>query len=1142
MNINAQQMSILLEFLNSNSKMSRYSIIKNHHDVIFHSSSIEVIVKLLEQHRGNPDIFHRLEQCAAEIERCHNLGIDSAYSQELDNIFTQEILPEQLMEIENFSEKSQFCAYLAEHPEMYPFQRIMNDQSGDLLPTLLSKGKFDEYEAKLSLLKSPQDLPEKIKICQDFLSYVDPTLYPEVWAAWEGRLGNCFLNNPIGDFQSNIEKAITHFQLALKVNFPKSQIKQKVFILNDLGLAFRRIPNGDKSKNLEKALHYLHASLYECDENELFTSWSVINISLAMTYAERIKGEKSSNIKKALTYCNAILNSTNCVTHSPEWAKSHRTLAKLFVLRNDGDLGENIEEAMLHSKLALEVFTIHNYPVEWAEVNLNLITIFTNRSRGDRKENIENAIFHANQAFQVFNELDYPIEFADVNIALANTYLNRKTGFKKEKIQRTMELLNYGLGNPKVVYDELVYGGSRENVELAIGHLAKALTIYSNKNNPFMWARIQVSLGIAYSKKRSGDRKDNYRQAIQYLDAALEILFSTPEDKVKILQNLALLYLMLEKEEVNEDSKEKYGEIAIEKAQLALESATESSLSNDYRFLGVVGDFLFLQNRWRDALHYYAKAISTSELLLNNSYTEETRKELYQENSRFYSNGAYCFLRINRIYDAINLLERGKTRKYSNSLLSDSASHDLTTTIDIDKINLLNLKVKEIEFKIKNDHDFTPDTNSNLTAQLEELRMQLLLAEFRISDNDLIANLYSAMPPNIVVIIPIITYAGSVITLIDTGTKDFSLENVIWIDDFNTEKMADILIASIDEKTFETQNGWLQSYLAYRRSESANSGNDFFESIVSSTKGIWHSLIEPIFDPLVRSGKTHLVIIPESGLQLLPLQAAWHYKAGIKKYLIDYFEVSYSPSLNALLASSKPNNDNAREALLIGVDNYEKLRSLNFAVQEVSSISKLLNSVTLINSKATREAFYEEIIGKDYIHLACHGSYSWDGNPLDSALYLSQDTKITLRELLSRNLNLSNVTLITLSACESGISEMVNEPQSEFVGFPMSFAEAGAKAVISSLWVVDDISTSLLMDKFYSLHLEMKKPLATALRESQIWLRDVTQKDIGDWLRTSSRISLDDFDQQVSAMLKSSDNHCKYSNPYYWASFVLLGI
>jgi len=91
------------------------------------------------------------------------------------------------------------------------------------------------------------------------------------------------------------------------------------------------------------------------------------------------------------------------------------------------------------------------------------------------------------------------------------------------------------------------------------------------------------------------------------------------------------------------------------------------------------------------------------------------------------------------------------------------------------------------------------------------------------------------------------------------------------------------------------------------------------------------------------------------------------------------------------------------------------------------------------------------------------------------------DGVLTALEVLG--LNLTGTRLAILSACETGLGE-IHEGEGVY-GLRRSFQEAGAGAVVNSLWEVSDAGTQALMTGLYQRVLE-GEDVHSALRNTQI--------------------------------------------------------
>lgn len=180
--------------------------------------------------------------------------------------------------------------------------------------------------------------------------------------------------------------------------------------------------------------------------------------------------------------------------------------------------------------------------------------------------------------------------------------------------------------------------------------------------------------------------------------------------------------------------------------------------------------------------------------------------------------------------------------------------------------------------------------------------------------------------------------------------------------------------------------------------------------------------------------------------------------------------------------------------------------------REVESIAQLFKrnggsaKVYLYNQAEEERLKSDDISNFNYIHLATHGFVN-ESYPELSGLLLAQDSTSEEDGILYTgeiyNFRL-NADLVTLSACETGLGKIANGEG--VIGLSRALLYAGASNLIVSFWQVSDESTADLMESFYSSLLSGRDK-ATALQQSK------------------------------RKMLRKG----KYSHPFYWAPFVLIG-
>ncbi len=269
----------------------------------------------------------------------------------------------------------------------------------------------------------------------------------------------------------------------------------------------------------------------------------------------------------------------------------------------------------------------------------------------------------------------------------------------------------------------------------------------------------------------------------------------------------------------------------------------------------------------------------------------------------------------------------------------------------------------------------------------------------------------------------------------------------------------------------------LQTAVAVQRSQKAQRQAPMLKMILAR---LYDALLKPISLPAGVS----LVLIPDDFLFAVP----WAALRTADGYLGEQHTVAVMPSaaMIGLPITAVPIED---KALLLG---YAGEPPLQYIEEELAGITAVLPAV-----KQVLPARSDDLVWKRpyrYLHIAAHGQVQAH-DPLLSRLWLA-DGAYLLADAL--HLPLHGTELVTLSACDTGTM-----PERGGIALALSgaFLMAGAQAVLSSLWPVDDAATKEFMQHFYA-GLVQGLSLPASLQQAQKEMLD------GD-----------------------------YAHPFYWAAF-----
>jgi len=315
------------------------------------------------------------------------------------------------------------------------------------------------------------------------------------------------------------------------------------------------------------------------------------------------------------------------------------------------------------------------------------------------------------------------------------------------------------------------------------------------------------------------------------------------------------------------------------------------------------------------------------------------------------------------------------------------------------------------------------------------------------------------------------------------------------------------------------------------------------DSLWELSQILYQILIEPVVNDLKAVNAKILMFALDDALRYLPMNTLYDGKY----YLIERYATSiYTPAVGygALTKANQDNVNMVGMGVTKAADNYS-LDKLSFVENELKGViqtptskdsSAFLSGDIYLDHAFNRDMLWKTLREQRFeiIHFATHFVLR-EGNGYESFLLLGEDDSderiLTIADLYRHpNVELEGVDLLTLSACDTAMSPVPTEEETleeqntrkiplenfqriaqqrgaEIEAFAAIAQQKGAKAVLASLWPVNDRSTSLLMQYFY-----------------QHWQQDKLNK----------------LGALQKAQLKLIHSR-RFKHPYFWSPFILMG-
>ena len=982
---------------------------------------------------------------------------------------------------------------------------------------------------------------------------------PSEYAMTQNNLGLAYADLRMGDRAANLAQAIDCYTQALRFSTVKADALRYARTQNNLGNAYWELPTGNTAANLAQAIDYYTQALRFYTAEATPYEYATTQNNLGNAYRGLPTGDRAANLAQAIDCFTQALRFYTADANPHGYAGTQNNLGLAYFELPTGDRAGNLAQAIDCYTQALRFYTAEAAPLDYAMTQNNLGNAYSELRTGDRAGNLAQAIDCYTQALRFRTAEAAPLDYAMTQNNLGNAYSELRTGDRAGNLAQAIDCytqalrfrtaeaapLDYAMtqNNLGNAYSELRTGDRAGNLAQAIDCYTQALRFRTAEAAPLDYAMTQNNLGNAYSELRTGDRAGNLAQAIDCYTQALR--FRTAEAA-------PLDYAMTQNNLGNAYSELRTGDRAANLAQAidffiqALRFYTATAAPARCRLTARnLGNVYFEQGRWTEAHAAYSSAIRAGEFLYQAAGYEVGRQAELGTVGNAVAADAYCLAQLGRVAEAVHRLEAGRARALGEALARDRAALQQASKADRTAFVAAADRIKALEAggrrgegaevaTVPGGQSFA-ERSAELVRAREDLarviqRIQVYLPGFGGEGLDYNEVAAAASPARPLVYL-LTTAQGGLALLVLAGSQAPAPEHAVWLDGFTAAQLDELLVQW--HQSGEVRGGYLVGQMTGDLEQLA-------PAVKETIAIVRHELLGPLAGRLANLGLAAATVIPVGRLSLLPLSAA----------APEGCTIALAPSARALRAASRALRERAEAPLLLAVGNPLPLpagwNTLRYAAVEVRAIERFFapgSRRILPEEEATAKAVTQGLPGATHLHLACHGAFDLD-EPLDSALYLADGDRLTLRDLLDGNLDLSSPRLAVLSACQTGITEFSQVPN-EVIGLPAGFLQAGIPGVVATLWPVNDRSTAVLVAEFYRLLLAERQDPATALHRARGHLHDATARDLAEWFerRYEDSGATDLAAYEAAAELRSHFDPVDqpYADPVHWAGFVYTG-
>ena len=975
-----------------------------------------------------------------------------------------------------------------------------------------------KYEMALTLLQSAMENFNKRQLEIDV-------------AKCDFDIGNVYKR--MGEFA----KALARFESARRIYSDKDQKKELAWCDLEIGTIYQLLGDIEHAWQLLNEAKQLFLELQmkieasKCDlmiNNILHQDLNQLKHDFNLLFAKRSAVEQEGG-RIALAGWESEIGELYKKYGYPEEAMVHSQISRM-IFEEEGLTSKALECDRKMGELALQHLDITDQAFDLSSFDEDI----------ENLEKIRN-MYGTDNNFRKAGEFELQIgdryqEYSQFGKALDHYELARGI-FINEGMEEMVAACNLSIGN---TYQDL------GQFELALKHLELSKKVFQERDNEVNVAICDLNIGNIYEEFSKNE------EALELYESALRAFKKKKRMRnwvAKCKHNIALLYKELgrynEAFSLFRSARKIFKDLGMD-AESATCDLNMAILERDsgryekalalfeevYRVYNHVPE-IKLKSLWGkskthkllgqsgQAMRILSEGIETAEEMRELITQEEYRSSFLEFMHDIYKEMIELCVDQEDSKKAIEYVEALKSRNLAEMLAGRERVPKNATKEEIDEYRSVYMQLKACSSRLNRERE--PILISHLQGKKTELEDQYetLVKRFREKDpyydpHGRVKISYGEIKDLAVdtgsTIIEIFPSEDKTIIFVISGQKDVD-PTILIVKDYNKSDLKNH-IEGLSTRFYEFQKS-----KKYREKQQAKmEWERYLDEVLMELYAKLFLKIQPNLEGVVK-----IVFIPYGRFHLLPLHAMYTEGERQKHYLMDDYLVTYAPSVK-ILRQCKTIERNRKDKVVVFSANPDTTRRLMFLQDEVKDIMNIFDSAKVIYN-ATKQNVIEEGKECNIFHFSGHAHFK--GLTLHSGNENVSFDDYSVEDIFI-SLDLPEVYLVTLSACETG-RILTEKNIDEYIGLPSAMLHAGAPTVVSSLWCVEDFSTSLLMRKMYQFIKEGKQK-GEALSAAQRWLKNSNNKEEHfRMLRLMQNEIKDDYDFD-------------FTRPYHWAGFICSGV